>query len=431
LDGVPIGHLADRLGTPFFLFSETRLRDNYEGLSRGLAGSGLAATVRYCAKTNNEAAILSALASWGSHVVVSHPAEAALALRCGFRPQTIAYQRPVLDEAEIQEALAAGIDFFHAYRTADLHLIDAVASRLRTTVRVSLRIQGGRSLLSPLAFLSRRLGFRAADVLAAAGIARDSKWLRLTALNFYLGTQRAGVSAYRVPLRAVAGFTAQIQSRLGVTLDEINVGGGIPSASLRPAAASRLGRQPTDPSAQHPPRRLEEFARGLGTLFRDAVRRAGLQARPGIVVEPGRSIVGNAAILVARVRAVRGRWIFLDASQNYLPERLPLYARAVLPLAAPGAGGLRRYHLSGSTLNTMDVIDLWRQLPPLKEGDRLALCDAGAYSVARASRYAGLCPAVYLLASNGSVRMIRRPETLDDLVAPMVEPARPGNPADS
>lgn len=426
MDGVPIGALADRLGTPFFLFSAARLRANYDALRRGLAGSGLDVTIRYCAKTNHEAAILSALASWGSHVVVSHGAEAALALRCGFLPETIAYQRPLLDAAEIEAALAAGIDFFHAYRPTDLRLLADVAGRWRRPLRVSLRVQGPRSLLSPLAFLSRRLGFRPADVPAAVAQVRDAEWLRLAALNFYVGTQRGGPAAYRGPLRVAARLAARLQSRLGVTLDEVNVGGGIPSASLARVAAG-WRRQGTEPEGTlPPPRRLEEFAGRLGAEFRDAARRAGLSDLSRIAVEPGRSIVGDAAVLVTTVRSLGGRWVFVDASRNYLPERLPLYARSVLAVAPASAGRRRHYHLSGNTLNTMDVLDLWRRLPPLREGDRLVLCDAGAYSLARASRYAGVTPAAYLLEAEGSVRMIRRPETLDDLVAPMLDAAPPG-----
>jgi diaminopimelate decarboxylase len=111
------------------------------------------------------------------------------------------------------------------------------------------------------------------------------------------------------------------------------------------------------------------------------------------VVEPGRAIVGNAAILVTRVHAVEGRWVFLDASYNHLGESPLPFSRRILPVAQPGSSPKQTYHLSGCTLNTTDIIDVRRRLPPLGAGDVVALCDAGAYSISRASRYACLLPA--------------------------------------
>src|SRR3954454_20135241 len=101
MEGVPLSDLAGRLGTPFFLISESRLRSNYRALERGLAEAGPGSLLRYCAKTNHEAAVLETLAGCGSHLLASHAAEAELALRCGFPPERIAYARPVLAPEEL------------------------------------------------------------------------------------------------------------------------------------------------------------------------------------------------------------------------------------------------------------------------------------------------------------------------------------------
>ena len=423
IEGSSVKTLADELGTPFFLFSEARLRANYAALARGLSRPGAEVTIRYCAKVNNEAAILTLLASCGSAVLVSHLAEAQLALRCGFQPGRIAYQRPVIDKEEVRRILEAGVTFVHASRLHDLHVLEKIGSELGRNIRVSLRVRDDfpGSRFSPLKLLSRRLGFEASDVLTAAEVVRHSKWLSLAAINVYHGTQLEAVSSYRSPLRLVTGLAAKVQARLGLSLEEINLGGGMPSPSLRRLGFGGLGRRPEhDRAFQDFPRSLEEFAGKLSFEFFEAVDRTGLQPLPAMSVEPGRSIVGNAAILVARVRAVDRNWIFLDASHNYLPESAVLFSRAVLPVTRSEVGTERHYHLSGSTLNTLDVIGFRRRLPILREGDLVALCDAGAYSLSRASRYAGLCPAAYLIGVDGSRRMIRRAEDVCDLMAPMV-----------
>src|SRR4029077_14069148 len=164
----------------------------------------------------------------------------------------------------------------------------------------------------------------------------------------------------------------------------------------------------------------------LGTRFHELAESSGLAAPPVLAAEPGRSIAGDAAGLVTRVRAVRGSCLFLDASRNHLPESPLLFARRILPLAdsskGAGNGAERFWNLSGCTLNTLDVLDLHRRLPPLAPGDGLVFCDAGAYSISRASSYAGLAPAIYLLAADGTIRLARRAEGVEDIASRLPVP---------
>jgi diaminopimelate decarboxylase len=157
-------------------------------------------------------------------------------------------------------------------------------------------------------------------------------------------------------------------------------------------------------------RNLESFAAQLGARFRELVD----SDLPVLAAEPGRAIVGDAAVLVTRVRAIRDSWLFLDASRNHLPESPLFFTRRILPLSEK-KGAERFWNLSGCTLNTLDVLDMHRRLPPLAPGDGIAFCDAGAYSISRASSYAGLSPAVYLLQSDGNVRLARRAAGVEDL----------------
>jgi diaminopimelate decarboxylase len=157
MDGVPLPDLAERFGTPFFLIGAARLRANYQALERGLAG----AVLRYCAKTNHEAAVLETLARCGSHLLASHGVEVELALRCGFPPERIAYARPVLIPAELDAVLASGVPLVHVHRPDDLDLLEKAAIRAGRRVRVSLRLLQEGIAISPLARLNRRLGLSA------------------------------------------------------------------------------------------------------------------------------------------------------------------------------------------------------------------------------------------------------------------------------
>ena len=421
--------LADELETPFFLFSEIQLRSNYDALAQGLSQPGRNVKIRYCAKTNNEAELLSVLASCGSGIMTSHPVEAQLAIQCGFDPCVISYQRPFLLEGEVREIMKSGISHFHAYRRRDLEVIEMVASGLNRQVDVSLRLRNEATgyLPSPLVFFSRRLGFQDSEILPAVRQIRNSHWLTPAAINFYIGTQRSSPAAYRPILRRVARLCARVQSDEGITLKEVNCGGGIPSPSLRRIHWTQPWRNRGNiDEFSDSPELVHVFAQQLLQEYLKATREEGLQPPPALAIEPGRSIMGNAGILVTRVRAVQGNWLFLDASQNYLGESRLLFRREILPAANLPTSTQKYFHFSGNTLNTMDYIGLCEKFGPVDAGDVVVLCDAGAYSLSRAQHCGGVTPAVYLLQANGDLREIRRAETIADLTSPAIHPTETG-----
>jgi len=421
MEGRPLGELAERFGTPFFLISESRLRANYQALERGLSGAGAATLLRYCAKTNHEAAVLETLARCGSHLLASHAAEVELALRCGFPPERIAYARPVLTPEDLSAVLAAGVPLVHVHRPADLPLLEAAAARAGRRVRASLRLrQQGGLVLSPLDRLSRRLGFDRDEALEAFRRLARSPWIEPSAINFYLGTQQSHLEGFARMFRGVLALLARVAAETGAVVREVNLGGGIPSPSLRRIGPGRVLARWRDHPAPSTDGR-EDLAGGLARRYRELVREARLPETPVLAAEPGRSIVGDAAVLVTRVQGVDGGWAFLDASRSFLPESPLMFTRRILPLAEPAAGDSGRfYHLSGSSLNTLDVLDLRRRLPSLEPGHALAFCDAGAYSISRASPYAGMPPAVYMLQEDGGVRLVRQAGGVDHLLHPMV-----------
>ena len=167
MEGVSLPELAERLGTPFFLISGARLRSNWQSLERGLAAAGPGAVLRYCAKTNREPAVLETMSGLGAHLLASHAAEAALAIRCGFPPERIAYARPVLTPEELDTALGLGVPLFHVHHPDDLDKLEAAAARIGRPVHLSFRLRGAGGL-SPLGRLNRRLGLDADEIVHAA-----------------------------------------------------------------------------------------------------------------------------------------------------------------------------------------------------------------------------------------------------------------------
>jgi diaminopimelate decarboxylase len=423
-EGASIAELAEGLSTPFFLVSERALRRNLDIIRDALAVAGVPVVVRYCAKTNHELGVLRVLEGTGSQVLVSHLAELELAERAGLPAHRIAFQQPVFHHQELPQVVGRSA-LVHLYRESDLEQLEAAARSSGSRVPVSIRLQNPAPLPTPLAILSERLGIPGGEVARVARRIARSDRLSLAGVNFYIGTQRQRPAAFAPLLRATGGILRTLE-RDGISVPEVNLGGGIPSSSLRrPGAAGLLGRW-RDVAVWAPPESaLGEFCDELARLFGEHVLAPLRGKPPALAVEPGRGIVGNAALLVTRVMAVQGRWLFLDCSRNVLGESPLLFHRRIVAVE-PSGRAERHWHLSGNTLNTLDLVDFHRRLPTPAAGDLLAFFDAGAYSISRATRYAGLSPAVHLLASDGSLSCIRRAETGADLAGPML-PAPSGD----
>jgi diaminopimelate decarboxylase len=414
--------LAEKLGTPVFIFSEAQIRENFEALITGLKRSGVQPLIRYCAKTNNEAQILRTLASTESHVMVSHGAETELAIECGFSPDRIAYQRPVFLEDEVRSVLEKGVSLVHIYRYQDVSKIASLAGELNIQVSLSLRLayESIKTHYHPVYIPAGRLGMGKNELIRAAKAIADAPNLALRAINFYVGTQKNAPRNFRSMIRKTAEIACKLYD-LGFPLQEINAGGGVPSASMQKLNLRNiLKRRKGIKELPNTTVALDSFSLQLADLYKVEWKRVGVGPLPVLALELGRSIVSNTTILVTRVHAVKGNWAFLDASANFLGESPLLFWRRVLPALLEQSHPQRFYHLSGSTLNTRDWLSLFQRLPLLHEGDHLVLGDAGAYSISRASRYAGLSPAVYMLRMDSSLELARKAEDYSDLIAAMV-----------
>ena len=143
-----------------------------------------------------------------------------------------------------------------------------------------------------------------------------------------------------------------------------------------------------------------------------------------MAVEPGRCIATNACIVVGKILIIKNDWLFTRHLINNLPENLFFSEwRTAYPGHRPNEYS-RKYNVSGPTLATQDVHFFQRDVPTCSEGDPIAILDAGAYSIARANQFTKPRVAVYAMNDGGKIEMIRRPETVDDVLVMQVWPDR-------
>jgi len=200
-------------------------------------------------------------------------------------------------------------------------------------------------------------------------------------------------------------------------VEEINIGGGYPSQSLIKTTLPGLVLSVAGLKYKTQATPIEEFGERVSSRFAREVKI--LKHKPVLVCQPGRSVVSSMGIGVSRVVSVKPNWVFLDISNNVLPVSLFFAQREVLIANKVGRKATEKFNISGSSLNSADVLATNQSLPDVVAGDICVIMDAGAYTISRASRFATLSPAVFLIREKGKIDLIRRKETYEDVASCM------------
>jgi diaminopimelate decarboxylase len=412
--GLPVKELAERTGTPAFVYAAKRVTDNAARLARALAPPPpLRLDVAYSVKTSCEPRLLTLLASLGLGAEVGCEHELRLALAAGFPPDRVLLDGPVHEPSALEAAASCGI---RAVKVDSLDQLSEVAAAARECGKlgVLLRLAVRRPPWngSPAEGLAGRFGLGSGQIRAALGRVASEPRLEFLGLAIHIGSQVSDAGAHAQGMEALLDGAA-LAADHGLVCRVLDLGGGYPSPSLGRASLRGLLGGILTGDAGHAPS-PERIGRAIHGVLRRRVSPAGLEA---LVVEPGRALVGDAAILLTRVRAVKPGWVFLDASRNFVPESPLFAARRFLP-AAPSRGvRWLPTRIAGRTLSGSDVLALRARLPRVDRGDLLVMLDAGAYTLSRACRFTTLIPAVFLLHEDKSLDILRREETPEDVVA--------------
>jgi len=390
-DGLSLSAIADATGTPLYLYSAARLQHNVGRLRHAFAPLGV--SVHYSLKANPSLALVRLLRQAGLGMDAVSAGEIARALAAGVAPARIVFAGVGKTAAEIAFALDAGIGWFNVESRDELRLLDRLAGEREVTPQVALRLNPGIRAQThehiATGHLGAKFGLTAADASALLDERGVYPHLRLAGIHVHIGSQLGDVAETVEAVRA-----AQAVAAPHAEVRTLNIGGGFPA---RYTAADQV------PSP-------DDFARALAPLL------AGWR----VLIEPGRSVVADAGILLVTVLYVKEqggrRFIITDGSMTEL-LRPALYGAAheVVPLEEP-TGEATPAVVTGPVCESADVLQRAALLPPLSAGDRLAVLTAGAYGMAMASNYNLRTRPPEVLVEGDSWRVIRRRETWDDLL---------------
>ncbi len=394
---VKVQSLAEKYGTPLYVYSYNTIVDHYKKLQE--AFEPIKPLICFSVKANSNLAILKALVSKGAGLDIVSGGELFRALKAGCDPKKIVYASVGKTAAEIETAIKKGILFFNVESLPELENINRIAKRLNKITNAAIRInpdvEPKTHKFITTGKLTNKFGIDFDTAARIFSAQRSFMNVRICGIHIHIGSQITESSPFIAALNKVTVFIAKL-NRQGIHLEYLNMGGGL----------GIIYDKETPQTAQ-------EFAAKVLPLLKET----GLK----VIMEPGRFIIGNASILVAKVLYIKStplkKFVIIDAGMNDL-IRPALYSahHNIVPVH----GGDERHHVVvdvvGPICESGDFLAKERLMPAVKEGDNLAVMSAGAYGFSMSSNYNSRRRAAEVLVKGNKVFLIRKRETYEDLV---------------
>lgn len=396
-EAVALPAVAAEVGTPLYIYSQAELLQRARAYRQA---AGEKALICYAVKANGNPAILRLLKNEGLGADVTSGGELFLALHAGIAPEKIIYSGVGKRPDEIEMALQADIGALHIESEMELAVISRIAAALGRVAHISVRVNPDISAethpYDSTGRLSHKFGVPRETAVALYERAAQDPWLEPVGVAAHIGSQITRTEPYQELVAFLVTFADELAGR-GVQLRYIDVGGG-------------YGINYQDDNAPAIADWIEAIA--------GPVQRAGYR----LVVEPGRSIVAPAGLLLAKVLYTKEqggkRFIIVDAGQNDLirPAMYKAY-HAIHPVSEPdSAATLSPVDVVGPVCESGDFLALNRPLPPVNAGDYLAIRQAGAYGFAMSSNYNGRLRLPEVLVDGDSFELIRRRQDYQHLL---------------
>ena len=397
-DGVSVQSIVERVGTPAYIYSARAIREAYRAIDAAFEEYPHA--IHYALKANSTLAIVRLLRSLGSRADANSGGEVQVALRAGFVPGDIVFTGVGKTRDELAFAIAAGVGTINAESAGELDRIAAIARGMNRVARAALRVNPDIDAQShpniSTGLKTNKFGVPLQDARAMYRDRRDVPGLRLAGVHIHIGSQITTAEPLRRAARALTSLAIDLRDD-GVPLEHVDLGGGL--------GIAYEGRPMITPG---------EYAAAV----LPELRRAGIP----VVLEPGRAVVGHSGALVARVVDTKQypdgrRFAVLDAGMTEL-MRPALYGsfHRILPVT-PRATPEAPWDIVGPICESSDVFARDRSMPELCVDDLVALLDTGAYGAVMASNYNRRLLAPEVLVDDGTWTVIRRRQTLEDVLA--------------
>jgi len=399
---VSLEALVKRYGTPLYVYSADQIAERLGLFQQALEGREH--LVCYAVKANSALAILKLLADRGAGFDIVSGGELERVLAAA--PEAVSrvvFSGVGKTAAEIDLALKSGILQFNVEAEAELELLAARAAKLKRKARFALRVNpdvfADTHPYISTGLREHKFGIDIRQALRIYKSVAGNRWLEPYGVSFHIGSQIRSAAPFGAAMERVSKLVGQLQ-REGIVLQAIDAGGGLGidyhGGSFDVAA------------------KVQEYAAAINQSL------AGFEGK--LLLEPGRFLVAQAGALVARVLQVKKNgkktFVITDAAMNDLIRPALYQAFHDIVPVNPRKGRAKAVDVVGPVCETGDFFARDRKLPHLEPGDLVAVLDAGAYGMAQSSNYNTRLRPAEVLVQGSRARLIRRRETLADLLAP-------------
>ena len=395
-EGVSVAAAAEKYGTPAYLYSRASIEQAYRRMDS--AFGALPHTICYAAKANSTLGILRVFAAMGSGFDIVSGGELYRLQRIGVPGKRIVFSGVGKSREEIREALRARILLFNIESAAELDLLASEAAKVRVRAACSIRVNpdvkaGGHPHIAT-GHHSHKFGIDWETARSLYLKHRGARWIDWQGISAHIGSQILSVNPHRRALTRLTGYARELLSK-GIALKFIDCGGG-------------LGIRYT---SEQPP----ETAAWASELSR-VVKPLGCH----LLIEPGRSLIGPAGILIMQVlynKETRGKnFVIVDAAMNDFMRPALYDATHPITRAHRASGVLDRADIVGPVCESGDCFVQDWPLGKVKSGAVLVLWGAGAYGTVQTSNYNSRQRPVEILVDGNKTKVIRKRESRADLV---------------
>ena len=396
IEDVDLSTLCLEYGTPCYVYSKAALKQQWDSLCAAFSSHDFLSC--YAVKANSNLAILQLLASWGAGFDIVSIGEFQRVLAAGGDPNKIMFSGVAKREDELRAAIHHQIACINVESEFELKKIKALASEMQLPVKISLRINPDVNPQThpyiATGLKENKFGINSDLALSLYESIKDHLWVTAVGVDCHIGSQITSIQPHVDAAKLVFEFVGKL-SDLGIQLHHIDLGGGF---------GVRYNEE-------EPPS-YEEFAKQLLPMF------AGTNYQ--LIVEPGRSMIANAGVLLTNVEYIKetdvNRFAMVDAAMNDL-LRPALYQawHDVIPVEQHPERNETQYDVVGPVCESGDFLAKNRTMKMLLPGDKLATMSAGAYAMSMASNYNSRQRPCELLVDGSDVHLIRRRDALEEL----------------
>ncbi|MDR0480405.1 MAG: diaminopimelate decarboxylase [Gallionellaceae bacterium] len=395
-ESVPLAEIAQRFGTPCYVYSHAALTDGFRSFES--AFSGRDHLICFAVKANSSIAILNLFARLGAGFDIVSGGELQRVLAAGGDAGKVMFSGVGKTAAEMRLALDAGILCFNVESEAELSRLNEVAGSMGKVAPISLRVNPDVDAKThpyiSTGLKQSKFGVAYANALALYRKAAGLPHLRVTGMDCHIGSQLTETSPFVAAAEKVLALVERLEAE-GILLEHLDLGGG-------------LGIRYNDET----PPAVADYAAALIGAFRNR--------REKLIVEPGRSLVGNAGVLLTRVEYLKHgeekNFAIVDAAMNDLMRPALYDAWHRIQEVRRHAVPAQQYEVVGPVCESGDFLGHARELA-IAQGDLLAVMSAGAYGMSMSSNYNSRPRAAEVMVSGADVQLVRERELVQQLFA--------------